>query len=261
MLVTAKRSAERPPTERNHRLSVIVPAYNERGTFKKTLDLVLSKEIPGVDFEVIVVESNSTDGTREDALEYSDTPNVTVLLEDKPNGKGHAVRKGLEAASGDFILIQDADLEYDIDDYETVLGPLRQFQASFVIGKRVAYHDSWGLRKFGDSRLTSHFMNIGHVFFMLLFNLTYAQRLHDPFSMYKVFRRDRLDGLTLECDRFDFDWELTAKLIRSGCKPLEVPVGYHSRSFGEGKKVSLIRDPITWIIACFRYRIAPLYSD
>jgi len=256
-VVTALRSACMPPHQRDLRVSVIVPAYNERETFKKTMELVLNKEIPGVDLEFIVVESNSTDGTREDAIEYRDS-GVTLILEDHPQGKGHAVRAGLEAATGDFVLIQDADLEYDIDDYDALLEPLRNFQTSFVMGKREAYHDSWGLRRFGDARLTSHFMNVGHIFFMLLFNLTYGQKLHDPFTMYKVFRRDCLDGVTLECDRFDFDWELLAKLIRSGYTPVEIPVRYRSRSFQEGKKVSLVRDPLSWIVACFRFRFARL---
>jgi hypothetical protein len=256
-LLTAERSPSAPPGERDLRLSVIVPAYNERATFKKTMDLVLHKQIPGIDLEVIVVESNSSDGTREEAIEYSNS-GVTVILEDRPQGKGHAVRAGLEAATGDFVLIQDADLEYDIDDYDKLLEPLRRFKTSFVMGKRQAYHDSWGLRRFGDARLTSHFMNLGHIFFMALFNLTYGQRLHDPFTMYKVFRRDCLTGLTLECNRFDFDWELLAKLIRSGYTPVEIPVQYRSRSFQEGKKVSLVRDPISWVVACFRFRFTRL---
>jgi glycosyl transferase family 2 len=256
-IVMAERSWDAPPASRALRLSVIVPVYNERATFKKTMELVLSKEIPGIDLEVIIVESNSTDGTRDDAIDYSRS-GVNVLLQDRPQGKGHAVRTGLAAATGDFVLIQDADLEYDIDDYDALLEPLMNFKTSFVMGKRKAYHDSWGLRRFGDARLTSHFMNVGHIFFMLLFNVTYRQRLHDPFTMYKVFRRDCLTGLTLQCNRFDFDWELLAKLVRSGYSPIEIPVHYRSRSFQEGKKVSLVKDPITWVLACFRFRFARL---
>jgi hypothetical protein len=92
-----------------------------------------------------------------------------------------------------------------------------------------------------------------------LFNLVYEQRLKDPFTMYKVFRRDCLTGINLECDRFDFDWELTAKLIRRGHIPIEIPVWYHSRSFSEGKKISLLSDPVSWVKACFKYRFVPLY--
>jgi hypothetical protein len=94
-----------------------------------------------------------------------------------------------------------------------------------------------------------------------LFNLVYGQRLKDPFTMYKVFRRDCLTGINLECDRFDFDWELTAKLIRRGHHPIEIPVWYHSRSFSEGKKINLLSDPISWVRACFKYRFTPLYRS
>ena len=103
-------------------------------------------------------------------------------------------------------------------------------------------------------------MNVGHIAFLALFNVVYQQRLRDPFTMYKVFRRDCLHGIPLECNRFDFDWELTAKLVRAGYKPMELPVSYHSRSFGEGKKIRLFRDPLTWVRACFRYRFSRLYS-
>ncbi len=101
-------------------------------------------------------------------------------------------------------------------------------------------------------------MNLGHVFFTALFNVVYGTRLRDPFTMFKVFRRDCLYGLTFESNRFDFDWELVGKLVRAGYRPLEIPVNYRSRSFSEGKKVSFFRDPLTWIRACFKYRFVRL---
>src|SRR5204863_4056058 len=100
------------------------------------------------------------------------------------------------------------------------------------------------------------FMNSGHIFLTELFNLLYRQKLEDPWTMYKVFRRDCLHRVLLECNRFDFDVELVAKLVRRGFSPLEVPVRYHSRSFAEGKKVRVFRDPLTWIWACLKYRVA-----
>ena len=103
-------------------------------------------------------------------------------------------------------------------------------------------------------------MNIGHLLFAGLFNLVFRQRLQDPFTMFKVFRRDCLHGLTFECERFDFDWELVAKLIRAGFVPLEIPVRYQSRSFAEGKKVSLFGDPLTRIVTCFKCRFVRLYE-
>ena len=193
-------------------------------------------------------------------MTFADHPRVTVILEDRPQGKGHAVRTGLARARGDIVLIQDADLEYDLDDYERLLEPIERFEASFVLGRRVSPSGSWGMRHFEAQHLVSRIMNVGHIAFAALFNTVYRQHLKDPFTMYKVFRRDCLTGMLLECNRFDFDWELTAKLIRAGYHPVEIPVSYRSRSFSEGKKVRLFGDPWTWIVACARYRVAPIYD-
>jgi len=258
-IVTAYRSELLPPYLRPQRLSVIMPVFNERQTFRKAMDTLLGKSIHGMEIDIIVVESNSTDGTRGDVLEYSDHPRVRTILEDRPQGKGHAVRVGIAEARGDFLIIQDADLEYDIDDYDSLLEPLRQFEVGFVLGMRTSPDGSWGMRQFGQRNLVSRVMNLGHIFFLVLFNAVYGQRLHDPFTMYKVMRRDCLYGLTFECNRFDFDWELTAKLIRAGYVPKELPASYESRSFTEGKKVSFFGDPLTWIVACFKYRFVRLY--
>ncbi len=260
-MVSARRSHLVPPPQRNHRLSVIMPVYNEVATFEETMGRVLEKQIQGVDIEVIVVESNSADGSRQRVLEYADHPRVTVILENRPRGKGHAVRTGLKLARGDFLLIQDADSEYDVNDYDSLLEPLRSCEVGFVLGMRTSPDGSWGLRDFGQHDVTSHIMNLGHEAFLALFNTVYRQRLRDPFTMYKVIRRDCLHGLSFECDRFDFDWELTAKLVRAGYHPREIPVSYRSRSFTEGKKIAFLRDPLTWVRACFKYRFAKLYED
>ena len=258
---TALRGALKPPTERPLRLSVIMPVYNERETFRTVFEELLGKSIPDTDMEIVLIESNSTDGTREDVLALADDPRVTAILEDQPRGKGHAVRAGLRKATGDVILIQDADSEYDMSDYEKLLEPLRLFEASFVLGSRECHDGHWGMRHFERQQHMSWFMNVGHLAFLGLFNTVYGQRLSDPFTMYKVFRRDCLTGLRLECNRFDFDWELTAKLIRRGHIPLEVPVHYRSRSFSEGKKITLLGDPVSWVRACFKYRFGPIYDD
>jgi hypothetical protein len=258
-VVTAYRSELPPPYQRPQRLSVVMPVFNERQTFRKAMDALLGKSIPGMEIEFIIVESNSTDGTREDVLEYSDNPSVRLILEERPQGKGHAVRRGLAEVQGDFVIIQDADLEYNIDDYDSLLEPLRQFEVGFVLGMRTSPDGSWGMRQFGERNVVSRIMNLGHLFFLTLFNVVYGQRLHDPFTMYKVMRRDCLYGLTFECDRFDFDWELTGKLVRAGYTPKELPASYESRSFTDGKKVSFFGDPLTWVVACFKYRFVRLY--
>ena len=238
-----------------------MPVYNEARTLDEALALVVAKEIPGVDIQIIIVESNSTDGSREKVLEYAEHPRVHVILEAQPLGKGHAVRTGLAAAHGDFLLIQDADLEYDVDDYDVLLEPLRAGDVGFVLGMRTGVNGSRGMRKFGQRGVTSKIMNLGHEIFLTLFNVVYRQRLRDPFTMYKVVRRDCLSGLSFECNRFDFDWEITAKLVRAGYHPREIPVTYRSRSFHDGKKVTMIRDPLTWVRACFKFRFARLYRE
>lgn len=258
IVVTALRGMKEPPSRRRQVLSVVMPVYNEHLTFGTVMDQLVSKTIEGIDLEIIVVESNSNDGTRDDVLSYRDDPRVCVVLEDSPNGKGHAVRTGLAKSTGDFVLIQDADLEYDIEDYDALLNPLRRFEAAFVLGVRTQPEGArWGVRHFEKQVLVGWFMNFGNILFLNLFNRVYGKRLRDPFTMYKVFRRDCLCGMRLESNRFDFDWELIAKLIRAGYEPAEVPVAYRSRSFEEGKKVSVLRDPITWVAACFKYRFAP----
>jgi len=183
------------------------------------------------------------------------------LLEDKPSGKGHAVRAGFGLATGDILLIQDADLEYDLNDYEALLEPLRNYRRSFVLGSRhPAGELTWQIRKFTGKRHISDVMNVGHLFFAGLINLLFGQRLRDPFTMYKVFRRDCIHNLNFECDRFDFDIELVIKLLRCGYQPEEINIHYRSRSFDEGKKVSIFRDPPTWINACLKHRFSKLYS-
>jgi hypothetical protein len=242
------------------RLSVIVPVYNERATFGQVMDMLIAKMADTGDMELIVVESNSTDGTRQIALQYEGRPGLRVVLQDAPLGKGNAVREGLRHATGDVIIIQDADLEYDMNDYEALLEPIHCHRYNFVIGTRHGNRGSaWKTREFDGARGLTFFFNLGHLLFLGLFNLLYRQNLTDPFSMFKVFRRDCLAGLTFECDRFDFDFELAIKLLRKGYRPLEIPVNYRSRSLAEGKKVTLIRDPLTWLRALWRFRKSPLY--
>lgn len=255
MVVTATRAEPRP----RPMLSVVMPVYNERHLFEQTIEQVLAKQVPGMDKELVIVESNSTDGTREVVEQYRDHPGVTVILQDRACGKGNAVREGLARASGDIVLVQDADQEYDVDDYDALVKPLLQHQRSFVLGSR--HHGNWKIRDFDDKSGSAGVLNIGHLVFQFLLNLLYFQRLRDPFTMYKVFRRDCISDIAFECDRFDFDFELVIKLLRKGYRPLEIPISYNARSFAEGKKVSLFRDPITWLRALVRYRIGSIYVD
>lgn len=235
-------------------LSLVVPVYQEAATIGVLLERLVGLEIPGVDIEIVAVESNSSDGTREIVLGYAKHPRVLVVLQAQPRGKGHAVREGLAHVSGDFIGIQDGDLEYRLDDYPALLAPLLDGTADVVLGSR--HVPGRPLRQLGSHRLQSMIVNAAHLGFTLLFNLTYGVRLRDPFTMYKLFRAECIDGLVLVSDRFDFDWELLGKLIRRGYRPQEIPVAYNSRSFETGKKVRFFRDPPTWLVACMRFRLS-----
>lgn len=238
-------------------LSIIVPIYNERGTVKEALDAIVAKEIPGIRLELIFVESNSTDGTRDIVLTYQNNPRVKLILEDKPRGKGFAVRTGLKEATGDVILIQDADLEYDLADYDALVAPIFAGRQAFVLGSRHG-QGGWAIRKFTDQPLRGLILNLAHWTFTLMINVSLGIWLKDPFTMYKVFRRDCLKDLTFECNRFDFDWELLIKLVRKGYKPIELPITYRSRSFAEGKKIRMWSDPVTWMKALIKYRFQKL---
>jgi len=260
VIAIARRGTLAPPTERPLRLSVVMPVYNEKETFREVMEALLAKTIAGFEIEICLVESNSIDGTRDDVLRYADHPRVRLLFEDKPSGKGHAVRKGIELATGDIIIIQDADLEYDLVDYEKLLDPIRRLDASFVLGSRhPAGKNGWQIRHFSEQRGISDMMNVGHLFFTWFLNAIFRQQTRDPFTMYKVFRRDCINNVSFACNRFDFDLELFGKLIRNGFRPIETGVRYNSRSFEEGKKVSVFADPPTWIRAGIMHRFSRLH--
>jgi glycosyltransferase involved in cell wall biosynthesis len=257
---TLRISARRAPADGDARMkcSIIVPVFNEKATFAELMRRLFNKRLDhlGVEREIILVESNSTDGTREEVASFSRTPGVKVLYQDRPRGKGHAVRAGLAAATGDIVLIQDADLEYDVDDYDALLEPLLQGRAAFVLGSRHSGHAK--MRQFSDQVLLGEMLNFGHLCFTTLINVLYGQNMRDPFTMFKVFRRDCLYGLAFECNRFDFDHELVIKLVLKGYRPLEIPVNYRSRSFKQGKKIRPFRDAASWIVADLKYRLRPL---
>jgi glycosyltransferase involved in cell wall biosynthesis len=242
------------------KISILIAVFNEASTIGELLERVRAQPIPASSREIIIIESQSTDGSRalvsEFAAHHPDEPQCTVrlILEPGPCGKGHAIRAGLAAATGEVILIQDADLEYDVSDYPLLLQPIVEGREAFVLGSRHLGPDRWRIRKFARGSLQAAFMNLGGLLFHGFFNLVFASRLTDPTSMFKVFRADCLRGLQLTCNRFDFDYELLGKLMRAGFAPLEVPVSYRSRGFDEGKKIRVLRDPPGWVWAILRAR-------
>src|SRR5205085_149782 len=172
------------------KLSIVMPVFNEAATFPTTFDRVYDASIAGIDRELIVVESNSTDGSREQVRSIEGRTGVRVVYEDRPRGKGHAVRAGMAVATGDIILIQDADSEYDVADYDIVLEPLLRLSATFVLGSRHMGGRTWKIRQFGDYGFLATIMNLAHEFFTGLVNWLYSVETRDPTTMYKVFRRE-----------------------------------------------------------------------
>ncbi|MES2206980.1 MAG: glycosyltransferase family 2 protein [Pseudomonadota bacterium] len=231
-------------------LTVIMAAYNEVKTIRAVINNILKKKIDSIEIDLIIVESNSSDGTKEIVQEYENHPKVRIIWQPEAHGKGYAIRSAFSFIKSDYILIQDADDEYDVDDYDALLAPLIAKKTEFVLGAREG--DFWSIRKFPNQPFLTLFMNFGHVFFAFLINKTLKLKLKDPFTMYKVFGAHCIKNLTFECNRFDFDHELVIKLVKNGYIPIEIPVKYRSRSFKEGKKINIIRDPLTWLIVIIR---------
>jgi len=257
-IIACATKGQRHPVRR---LSIIVPVYNEAATVTELLQLLEAKTLDGLQKEIILVESNSTDGSREIVQRYAGRAGWKVILQDRPQGKGFAVRAGLAEATGDYVLIQDSDLEYDLEDYDVLLEPLLSGRESFVLGARHGKRSWWKLRRFSDRPASALLLNFGHYLFASAINVMFGLRLRDPFTMYKVFRRDCIYGLKFECNRFDFDYELLLKLVLRGYRPIEIAVNYRSRSFSEGKKVRFIQDPLLWIKALYRLRFRTPRSD
>jgi ribosomal protein S27E len=255
-LRTGHRVALFRPAERAaqpEKLTVVLPAYNEERYVADVIEAVLRKPLK-IEKELVIVESNSRDRTREIVRGYEGRPGVRVVLEDAPRGKGHAVRSGLAAATGTIILIQDADFEYDVDDYDALLEPILQHRTDFVLGSRSLGLDDWKVRRYASSPVKGLLMNLAQVGFAKTFNLLYHQRTTDVNTMFKVFRRECLTAIELEGNGFELDIELVCKLVLAGYAPLEVPVNYVSRGFDEGKKINFWRDAFPSYGTFFKYR-------
>lgn len=236
------------------KLSIIIPVYNEAATVEKLMEKVLAVKLPKLTKEIIIVESNSTDGTREIIKKYEKKKNIKIIYQDKSKGKGNAVKEGLQHASGDIVLIQDADLEYNPAEYGRLLQPILDGKTSFVLGSRPMGLSTWKIRFYFEDALYQKVLNYGGILYTLLFNLLYLVWITDPATMYKVFRKDCLEHITLRSNYFDLDWELVAKLVRKGYKPIEVPISYNSRSLAEGKKIRFFRDGFLVFLAIIRFR-------
>ncbi|MCE5216369.1 glycosyltransferase family 2 protein [bacterium] len=230
------------------KLSVVMPAYNEIDTIE---EIVARVQAVPVDKEILLIDNCSTDGTRE-KIQALEAPGVRVILQTRNMRKGNSVKKGIAAAQGDFLIIQDADLEYDPQDYLPLLEAAEQEGVYAVMGSRVL-----GLRREGKQLPVSIF-SLGRQAINVWFALLFGKGLTDSASCYKLARREVLQGLTLRCESFDLDFELAAKFLkgarRAGQRVVEIPVHYYPRSVHEGKKIGW-RDGFAalWTILRFRF--------
>jgi len=223
------------------KLSIIIPVYNERRYFLAVLNKVKKVNIGNIKKEIIIVEDCSTDGTRELLKKLKDK-SIKIIFHEQNQGKGSAVRTGLSHATGDIILIQDADLEYNPEEYPKLIKPIIEGRTKVVYGNRM--HRGHKPRYY--------FFYLGNMLISLFTTLLYGKRINDVETGYKVFRKEVIKGMKLRGRRFDLDPEITAKILRR-YNILEVNIDYISRSMDQGKKISWI-DGVMAIWYLFKYR-------
>ena len=206
-------------------LSVVVPVYNEVATISMIIDRIRATNLP---IELIVVDDGSTDGTRE-VLDRERPRIDRLILQPHNAGKGAAVKAGFAQATGEFVLIQDADLEYDPADYAALLEPIEKAGADLVLGSRLT-----GAR---PQRAYYYWHYVGNRFITFVARVLYNTTLSDIYTCYKVVRREHIAGLRLDSNGFEFDAELLGRLLRQDLVVFEVPIAYYGRSYAEGKKI------------------------
>ena len=249
------------------KLSIVIPVYNERHFLPELLQRVQRVNLQGVEKEIIIVDDFSTDGTREFLHQIAraqpdtnsaafgssglgeklDITNMKILFQKKNCGKGAALRQGLKEATGDVIVIQDADLEYDPGEYMKLLEPIQQGIADVVYGSRFLG---------GPHRVLYFWHYAGNKLLTTLSNMFSNLNLTDIETCYKMFRRHVLDGIEIKENRFGVETELTAKIAKGRWRIYEVPISYYGRTYGEGKKIGW-KDGVRAVYCIIRYNLSP----
>ena len=212
-----------------HKLSIIIPAYNEKNTIEEIMRRIKTVNLDGIEKEIIVVDDGSQDGTREI---LKNIPSIKYIFHEKNLGKGGAVKTGFQAATGDIVIIQDADLEYDPNNYKKMLGPIIEGHADVVYGSRFLTGD--------PKRVLFFWHQMGNIFLTVLSDLFTGLTLTDMETCYKAFRREVVDSFKnqLQSKRFGIEPELTARIARGKWRVYEVGISYYGRTYAEGKKIN-----------------------
>ena len=224
-----------------NKITILIPVFNEVNTLKDILNKVENIDFYGLEKEIILIDDYSTDGTKELYKEL----NYKVLYHDKNMGKGAALRTGFKEASGDIITIQDADLEYNPQDLLPLVKVLIDGEADVVYGSRFLNIDK------SKNFMLTHFL--GNKMLTVITNILYGAKLTDMETCYKVFKAEYVKNINIKSNRFDFEPEITAKILKQGAKLKEVPITYNARTFAEGKKISW-KDGFAAICALMKFR-------
>jgi glycosyltransferase involved in cell wall biosynthesis len=227
-------------------LSIVIPVFNEVHTIAEIVKRVREVSLPGIEGrEIVIVDDYSTDGTRDLLSTYKDQAGFKIILHDRNRGKGAALRTGIAQTTGSFVLIQDADLEYDPQEYPKLLAPLLAGKADVVYGSRFAGGES--------KRVLYYWHSVGNRFLTTLSNMFTNINLTDMETCYKAFRGEVIRSLRIEEDRFGFEPEVTAKVASMGCRIYEVGISYSGRTYAEGKKINW-KDGVRAIWCILKYR-------
>jgi glycosyltransferase involved in cell wall biosynthesis len=233
------------------KLSIIIPVFNEEKTISEILKRVNDVNIPGIKKQIIVVNDGSSDNTGKAISDLSFGENIKVITHTLNQGKGAAIRTGIKNATGDYIIIQDADLEYDPKDIEKLTKPILDGKSDVVYGTRLKR-----LPNFSKEERTSQFLlhYVGNKFLSLLTSMLYGQWLTDMETCYKIFPAKAVDGMKLNARGFEFEPEITAKLLKKGYKILEISISTKPRGYDEGKKLNTFRDGTIAFWTLLKYR-------